>query len=276
MCACVLSLCLHIQFLFFLWFDYSAFGLLLWAKSLQEFIERATSVDKHNSRRGLTIVEMLGLIIVPVQFWTAPLLSSYLAIDSRSLLLARRSHKVMYAMMMLLFPLVLRYVGPKAYSWRQVSILWLTGIGCGLVHHTPLFVFNMRGYHDRAALLVTLLTEWPALVFGVAVVEHVGGWVMDMVCRNFSLAASPVVKARSGREEVTSSAGRGAGTRGTGRGAAVLTAGLWLALALLMGPHLSGVTDKDAMALLIPEVPGQHMQTLGTAFLRARTCLVPR
>jgi hypothetical protein len=38
---------------------------------------------------------------------------------------------------------------------------------------------------------------------------------------------------------------------------------------------LAAITEDDAVAYLIPYVPGQHMQSLGTAYLRTRTCLIP-
>ena len=46
---------------------------------------------------------------------------------------------------------------------------FLVGFGVSCIHHLALFTNNMRGYTSISALMITLLTEWPALV----VAEHV-------------------------------------------------------------------------------------------------------
>jgi hypothetical protein len=248
--------------LFFLWFDYGAFGLLVWAKMFCEYAITAQAEGIQAALRSLlsSPAEVLGLIVVPFQFWTAPLLSPMLHIDPRQLLLARQSSKLVYTAMLLTFPVLLRFIG--GMPWKRVSVVWLSGVGCGLIHHAPLFVYGMRGYSDTASLVITLGTEWPALILGVEVVEQLGGLAIQKIH-----TMVPSFLSTTQKEQCKN--GRGEGQR-------IFVTGLWLALILLIAPHLAAIDDKDAMALLIPVVPGQHMQTVGTAFLRTRTCIMPR
>ena len=62
----------------------------------------------------------------------------------------------------------------------------------------------------------------------------------------------------------------------SGRGTKLFTAVLWMSFAALLYPHLAAIDDKDAMAYMIPLISGEEMQTLGTAYLRARTCIIPK
>lgn len=61
-----------------------------------------------------------------------------------------------------------------------------------------------------------------------------------------------------------------------GRGTRLFTAAMWLSILAVMYPHLTTIDDKDAMAYLIPLISGDRMQTVGTAYMRVRTCLLPR
>jgi hypothetical protein len=252
------------QFLFFLWFDYSAFGLLVWAKSFEDLVRHSQCSGWRVALRDLASapLDVLGLAIVPAQFWSAPLLAASLQLDGRTLLLARQSSKDAYVAMLLGFSLLLRHTA--GWSWKRVSAVWLSGVGCGLIHHAPLCLFGMRGYVSLSSLLLTVCTEWPALLLGVAAVEQLGGAALDAGWKR----AVPFLTTGSS----CSSSGGGRGVRGS----SVCACGLCLALGLLLAPHLAGIDDKDAMAYLIPLVPGKHMQSLGTAFLRTRTCLIPK
>ena len=203
----------------------------------------------HKAAGSTTCVDWFGLVVVPVQFWSAPLLSPFLNIDSRILLLQRSSPKYLYLGMLFIFPLVLKQF--TAYSKKRVSIIWLSGLGCACIHHLPLYLFGMRGYNNVLSLLITLLTEWPALIMGIATVEALGGCLYDTVRGHWS---KKIIM----------------------DGTSVFSSFMWLALAVLMTPHLTSVSDKDALAYLIPLVPGQHMQSLGTAYLRGKTCLLPK
>jgi hypothetical protein len=133
----------------------------------------------------------------------------------------------------------------------------------------------MRGYTDTASLLITLGTEWPALIMGVAAVERLGGLVLDLVCRNYVPYITTSLSPSSSSSNINRISNRVQESSDKIKGTTVFASGMFLALALLLSPHLRSVDDKDAMAYLIPLVPGQHMQSVGTAYLRARTCLLP-
>ena len=186
--------------------------------------------------------------------------------------------------MLLVFPLLLRYIAQ--WSWHRVSAVWLSGVGCGLIHHVPLCLFGMRGYTDTVSLLMTLFTEWPALLLGVAVVEQLGGgvlaaagsrWVPFLTGNDSSISNSNSNSSGGGGDgQKDGTAGDGAPDITPWPGTRVFAYGMCLALVLLLGPHLARVDDKDAVAYLIPLIPGQHMQSVGTAYMRARTCLQPK
>lgn len=238
-------------------------------------------------------MKILALAIVPLQFWSAPLLASSLQLDSRTLLLSRTSSKDMYVVMLLVFPIILRYMA--SMSWHQVAAIWLSGVGCGLIHHAPLCLFGMRGYTDTASLFITLGTEWPAIILGVAVVEELGGLALSFVgnaCVPY-LAKGSIVGVSVDNENDFSADGYAKddvlsptafSTRKektqqrvvSVRGTSMFASAMLLTLFLLMGPHLANIDDKDAMAYLIPLIPGKHMQSVGTAFMRLRTCELPK
>ena len=245
-------------FLFFVWFDYSAFGILVWALHVEEYTRELLTKGISQSAYKLvrSKVDLFALLIVPIQFWTAPLVAPYVGIDNRTLLLARTSPKSAYGTMVLIFPLLLHFVGGLRFIEEIVPIL-VSGFCCGLVHHAALFSYGMRRYTDLWGLLLTLCTEWPALIMGIAVVQRLGNIVTTNICIE-----------------------RGHGMKQSSRlpeqpGTRLFTTAMWLGLIAVIYPHISSINDKDAVALLIPHVPGQHMQSIGTAFLKHMTCTLP-
>jgi hypothetical protein len=246
-------------FLFFIWFDYSAFGVLLWALAVEEETKRiclkGISATLHHICSNH--VDAFALLILPIQFWTAPLLSPHLKIDTRTLVLVRNSSKFAYGCMVVTFPIVLRFIGNL--SWKNdVFPIFVSGFGCGLVHHAALFHFGMRQYSDIVSLLITLFTEWPALIMGVAVVRRV---IKPLIANHL-----PFLGLVDG--EVKGSVQHQKGTR-------LFSLTMWISLFYLMYPHVSKINDKDAVSYMIPLIPGQHMQSVGTAFLRLKTCIIP-
>lgn len=247
--------------LFFVWFDYSAFGVVLWALELEQQIRNCILKGVGVTVRGIVNnpVVVFSLWILPAQFWTAPALAHTLQLDSRTILLSRPSSKLTYVIMIVLFTFLLLFSAQMDVKKGVLPIL-ISGFGCGLVHHAALFTFGMRGYSDAWSLVVTLLTEWPALIAGVAVVRR--------CARSWTSSAEPFFKPTVDSAVVYDPP--------SGRGTKLFTSAMWLLLVAVMYPHLAAIDDKDAMAYLIPLIPGEKMQTVGTAFMRARTCVVPR
>ena len=212
-------------------------------------------------------VNVFALMILPIQFWTAPWLSSALNIDSRTLLLTRPSSKLQYACMVIIFSLLLRYTAKLEWKKGILPIL-LSGFCCGIVHHAALFTFGMRGYSNVSSLAITLLTEWPALITGIAVVK-----LLAWDALSFFLV--PVPK-EFDTDKLYSNCTDQRYNPPSRTGTKIFTTAMWLGLITLLYPHLVAIDDKDAMAYLIPVISGEKMQTVGTAFIRARTCLIPR
>ena len=231
------------NFIFFFWFDYGGFGVVLWALHFQDFIIELykTKISK-TATKTIDNIELFALLIVPLQFWTAPWLSStILNVDSRTLILARSSPKSTYALMVPMFAFMLRYFG-KVPNYQTAAIA-LSGFGCGCIHHLALFTFGLRGYTNYAALGLTLLTEWPALILGVACFSRFGGhltaWMTNI------------------------------------RGTTLFRVVMWAGLISAMAPYLSNIKEQDTIGYLMPYVPGKYMQSLGTVALRSSTCLAP-
>lgn len=239
------------DFLFFIWFDYSAFGLLLWILDVEQNVR--VGIEKGLQSMlchvlNLNFVTVFNLVFVPFQFWSAPWISPLLHIDSRQLLLQRSSSKLTYALILFFSIVLLRHVA-KLQWLRDILPVLVSGFCCGLVHHAALFFFGMRGYSDISSLIITLLTEWPALSAGVAVVRALG---LRFISTFFPFLKSSV-----------------------SIGNKVFIIMMWLLLILLLYPHIAAIDDKDAMGYLIPLIPGEKMQTVGTAYLRFRTCVIP-
>ena len=132
---------------FFAWYDYlGAVGVMLFAFSV---IHRKTKLD------------WFLLFFTPALFWSAPVASPWLGLDSRVLLVTRPSPKHLYVKLLagMFVPLVL--LRPK-----QVWSVYVAGVACGVTHHAALFFHGMRGYTSMTALFATVLTEWPVLVVG--------------------------------------------------------------------------------------------------------------
>ena len=226
------------HFVFFLWFDYGGFNLVLWALHAEEHLTRLLSGVQHQ----LDTVELIGLLMVPLQFWTAPwLASTAVNFDSRELVLARNSPKMTYIVLVPVFILLLKTLGKSTN--KNIAAVTLSGFGCGCIHHLALFTFGLRGYTDPVALALTLATEWPALILGVAVFSKVGSQCVPRLL----------------------------GLRGT----TVFRMIMWLGLISTIAPHVSNMKEEDTVAYLIPFVPGQYMQSIGTSYLKTRTCTVP-
>lgn len=249
-------------FSFFVWFDYSAFGVLLWALTMEELFQRSIEdiLGNGTKRRGhFHWLDVFSIIILPLQFWSAPTLSPYLGIDDRTLILERESSKTAYGAMVCIFPILLHFVGGLSVTFEVLPIA-LSGFACGLVHHAALFTFGMRGYASPYSLFITLCTEWPALIMGVAVVRKVVKPVLAR-CLPFVWRTDNM----PGKQQQSQ----------LEHGTKIFSAAMWVALLTLIYPHVSNLSEKDAVAFLIPLVPGQCMQSVGTAFLRTRTCIMP-
>lgn len=247
------------ELMFFAWFDYAAFGLLLWALTAESFVRDGLNRGVLSTFRSILSnpIDMFNLFVVPIQFWTAPRFagSEYLgvAFDPRTVVLTRSSSKLTYVALLAVGMLALRFLAKLSWKLDILPIV-LSGFGCGLIHHAALFVFGMRGYTDLTSLVLTLCTEWPALITGVAVFRHLG-WPCVASCVPFL---------------TTPYKGRAANA-----GTVLFTRIMWLLLAALIYPHLANIDEKDAVASLMPLIPGQHMQSVGTLFLRTTTCGLP-
>ena len=143
-------------FLFFLWFDYiGAVALIGWARTLAEAIREGGT----NNHQFSTIFVIFQHAIM---WWTAPVLAPYLGIDDRELILSRESPKATYLLMFCVFSVLLFRI--SKIKWREYLSILLSGLGCGSLHHAALFFHSMRGYKSSHTLLLTMCTEWPALM----------------------------------------------------------------------------------------------------------------
>ena len=223
-------------FLFFFWFDYSAFGIIIWAKEIETKIQFVLKRGLKETIQSFTLTDFSLLSILPLQFWIAPSLSRRLALDSRELLLSRKSHKEGYALALFFFTFS-SYFNIFDKNWRAgIWTILVTGFSCGLVHHAPLFIFGMRGYSDSSTLLLTLATEWPALYCGVSVAERLGSGILSRRLFQWALL------------------------------------GLLLGT---MVPHILQADDVIAAQYLIPYVPGRTMQVSLTLTLTLTTNRTP-
>lgn len=236
-------------FFFFIWFDYAAFGLVVWALDVEDRLNDLFRRGVEPTLQSLLAspVECFSLAIAPVQFWTAPWLSDALGIDDRTLLLSRNSPKTAYMMAVPFFMAVL-HVGAGLHKW-EIAAIMLSGFGCGCVHHLALFVFGMRGYTDLPALALTLLTEWPALIAGLAVFRRLGHKAVG-----FFVPSTPTYRVK---------------------GTTVFNLVMWAGLLSILGPRLAAIQEEDAITYMIPYIPGAYMQSVGTHYLRMRTCIKP-
>lgn len=173
---------------FFAWYDYlGAVGVMLFAFSV---IHRKTKLD------------WFLLVFTPALFWSAPVASPWLGLDSRVLLVTRPSPKHLYVKLLagMFVPLVL--LRPK-----QVWSVYVAGVACGVTHHAALFFHGMRGYTSMTALFATVLTEWPVLVVGTFLCTDllrrlpVSSWRSYFACFALVLAILAGMLASIGIEE---------------------------------------------------------------------------
>jgi hypothetical protein len=247
------------EFLFFLWYDYSAFGILLWAKQIQDligiFMLKGVSEVKFKLSNKK---ELFSLLIVPLQFGSAPLIASYLSMDDRVLILTRISNKNTYAIMLAISCILLSY--GRGLQFAELLPILTSGILCGIVHHGALFYHGMRGYKDFGSLFLTLVTEWPALITAIAAIEQLGS-------RAVVRALPFLADRKKSKDEVLIV---------EPCGAKWVRNVLLITIFALLGPHLMNIDDDAATSYLIPYVNGKYMQSIGTAYMRVRTCLLPK
>ena len=112
---------------------------------------------------------------------------------------------------------------------------FLVGFGVSCIHHLALFTNNMRGYTSISALIITLSTEWPALV----VAEHA---IRTLFLKHLKLA-------KYARHA------------------------LLIIFVAIVSNH---VQLEHIDRVLLPNLPGVHMQSFGTAMFRLTTCAVPK
>jgi hypothetical protein len=241
--------------LFFIWFSYSAFGVLLWALKVQSIAKAYLSNQnvKPNIKHG-SLIDMFALIIPILEFWSAPFLSTIIHIDDRVLLLERSSNKYAYVVLFIFGILLLRYV--KKMETKDLIAITFSGFCCGLLHHFPLFVFGMRGYTDVGSLCLTLVSEWPAIIVGVAVIHELG-WQYLQVVLPF------LVETEKSRKEKSD------------RGTNVFIWTMWVAIFSLLHKHILGITPEQIAEYMMVYTPGVKMQSFGTFFMRLNTCTLP-
>lgn len=166
------------NFLFFFWFDWiNGAVIVMWAMLVcEDLLMLDARCEQGEQMRTKTWNEredrapLWMFVAVPLWFWSTPPLSRFelLPLDNRLLLVTRPSEKDKYWMLMVIFMAVMKVM--MGMSFKQVLRVLLSGIGCGLIHHAPLFFFGMRGYSSPKALVVTLCTEWPAIMMGLFVI----------------------------------------------------------------------------------------------------------
>ena len=131
--------------------------------------------------------------------------------------------------MLILGLVCLRYVFKK-----DPRKTFLVGFSVSCIHHLALFTNEMRGYTSITALMITLLTEWPALI------------VAEEIIRTALLDRPKLAKyARHA---------------------------LLIIFVALVSNH---VQLEQIDRVLLPTLPGEYMQTFGTAAFRLTTCSVP-
>jgi len=247
------------DFIFFVWFSYSAFGVLLWAFQVQEIVHAFLSHGMMQTKALLRRpVDIFSFMCVPLQFWVAPILSRIINVDNRELLLARSSNKNVYFIMLAVGVMLLRFCAKLPYP-ELFSILF-SGFCCGLVHHAALFYLEMRGYSDVNSLLLTLVSEWPALIVGIATIQRLG-W--PTVCHFLPFLADDMSKK-----------GSNVGVKSE-RGTNTFILVMWLSTVCLLMPHFASLDTDNLVDYMMVYIPGKRMQSLGTLILRTGTCTMP-
>lgn len=217
------------RFWFFWWFDYwGAVALMVMARHVMVLVNANNRNDVTPPRR----VSLLVVVFHATMWWTAPVYSDTLLqhFDDRQLLLERVSNKTTYVVLLILFSCLLRV--HQLVSLRHYMAVLLAGVSCGLVHHVALWYHGMRGYDSVGQLLLTLCTEWPALL-----------------CAEDYIRNSQTMQKYS----------------------KVLHNSMILLLIAMMVPHMP--SDEQLAEYLITLIPGHMMQSVGTWFLRLKTCL---
>lgn len=143
--------------LIFFWLDWvSCAGIACWALLCLEVLNIFRSCSGRKS------FDSIILVLVPLWFWISPWLIRIMNIGGRLILTTKTSTKYKhYAFLMIFVPLLHL---ERKISLRNIGIILLSGLGCGLVHHAPLFLSGIKEYMSLQALVVTLLTDWPSIM----------------------------------------------------------------------------------------------------------------
>ena len=244
------------KFWFFFWFDWInavpivGFALLLCEDLLAPDPDGGNPVEEQRPWALMTSI--------PLWFWATPGLSRALSLDDRMLLVDRPSEKQKYWILMAMFISMMLFWFRMRVT--QVARVFMGGVCCGLIHHAPLFAHSMRGYSSPTALVVTLCTEWPAIMCGLFVMTKLlCGGVRQTTENSKSVALK---KDRNSRR----------GTRGWMASALF---GLILAFAFA-GGSTRVLSIKDVLYNVMPYIPGSTFQAIGTVYLRTFTCALPR
>jgi hypothetical protein len=241
------------DFLFFFWFDWiNGAVIVMWAMLVCEDLlmvdarrEQGKQIHANIWNETEDRAPLWMFVVVPLWFWSTPPLSRFelLPLDDRLLLVTRPSEKDKYWMLMVIFMAVMKMM--MGMSFKQILRVLLSGIGCGLIHHAPLFFFGMRGYSSPKALVVTLCTEWPAIMMGLFVITK-------FLCGLGSPLSPPSVEeSKRGRRT-----------------------GLCLfALVLALGCMGTKTSVRDVIYEVMPHLPARQYQQLGQLYLRAHCSL---
>lgn len=133
------------------------------------------STEKQKQRDQQNKRLLLG---ISVWFYLVPIISETVSLfDERRLYTSRASNKRRY---LVLYALAVLYLKARIkLPILHILRIALTGVGCGLVHHLPLFLLGLRGYTSYSTLAITLLTEWPVILSGF--VAFVYSWNVGKV-----------------------------------------------------------------------------------------------
>ena len=234
-------------FFFFFWFDWiNGADIVMWALLCLE------GVDLFGKARQRKLIDNIMIVFVPLWLWLTPWLSRNISQDDRVLLATRPSEKYKYYFFFVLFIPLLHL--ERRISIQNIGKVLLSGVGCGFVHHAPLFFWGMRGYTSFLVLGVTLLTEWPSIMCGLIYFTH--RWSVE------DHRAPPTKREKA----------RGKSRRG------VILALLCLFVAIFVPKEFWESIDLKNLEIdkqfykLLPYMSAQTFQQIGTALVWTMTC----
>jgi hypothetical protein len=210
-------------------------------------------------------VDYMMMVFVPLWYWVIPYLCTCThsaTQDDQVVMTSGVAQQYMYTHYLSLVVFIPLLRVERQVSFSTIGKVLLSGIGCGLIHHTPLLYWGMstseggNEYDSIIVLLVSVVVEWPSIMCGV------------VYCTHWCCASNPRLTCIASKREQS----RGKFRRGIIFSLFCVFLAMFLPKEFWSSLDINKLKLDDQFYKLLPYMSGQTFQEIRTGVIWTMTC----